>query len=219
VAIGYDSPEWRCRQLTRSFLMRLPNATRAVLIATGLALSTVACAGGPGQAAQPQVEEHVQADVTLRGTVTAIDLPARAVTVATEEGTRVFPVDARVEGLERLRIGDVIDLRYHRSVLFDIQPEGAAEPGAYIAEDGHALDGTPADAARVGEQEVTVLAPVVSVDAAAHRFTVRGVDDALHVLEAHTPAHREALQRIKVGDMLRVRFREAVAVSVTHPKD
>lgn len=199
--------------------MRMLHATRATLIATGLALSATACATDVARSAPAPVEEVVQAEVAFRGTVSAIDPAARLVTVTGEEGTRVFPVDPRVEGLERLRIGDLVDIRYHRSVLFDIQPEGAAEPGAYIAEDGRVLDDGPGDAARVGEQEVTVLAPVVAVDVAAHRFTVRGVDGEPHALEAHTPEHREALQRIKVGDMLRVRFREAAAVAITHPRD
>lgn len=199
--------------------MNLLHATRAILFATGLALTATAFGTDVERQARPQMEEMVQADVNLRGTVTSIDLDGRLVTVTSEEGTRVFPVDPRVEGLERLRAGDIVDIRYHASVLFDLQPAGAGEPGAYLAEDGRVVDDGPGDAGRVGEQEVTVLAPVVAVDLAAHRFTVRGVDGGLHELAAKTPEHRDALRGIKVGDMLRVRFREAVAVSVTHPRD
>ncbi|MEN1956484.1 hypothetical protein [Luteimonas changyuni] len=182
-------------------------------LAAALALASAAIAGEPsaeaGQATSSDVETMVQAEVAVRGSVTAIDVEKRLVTLDTGTGTRVLPVDPRVTGIDELRVGDVVDVRYHRSVLFDIQPGGSAEPGAYISEGLH-----PSNGGQVGEQEVTVLAAVVEVDAASGAFTVQGPSGNVRTLHAETPEHREAVGRIKVGDLLRVRFREGLAVSV-----
>ena len=159
------------------------------------------------------VETIVQAEVAVRGVVTAIDVEQRLVTLDTATGTRELPVDPRVADFEHLHVGDVIDVSYHRSLLFDIQPAGSAEPGAYIAEKGRMADRDEGVPARIGEQEVTVLAEVIEVDAQAGSFSVRGPGGSVRTLHAEKPAHIEAVGRIRVGDMLRVRFREGLAVS------
>ena len=187
--------------------------------ALALVLGIVAGGGaGPAGAQTPaasaestSVETVVEAEVAVRGIVTAIDAAQRLVTLDTGTGSRVLPVDPRVADLDRLQVGDVIDVRYHRSVLFDIQPAGSAEPGAYIAEEGH---GDDAHAGRVGVQEVTVLATVVEVDGHAGSFSVQGPGGEVRTLHAEKPEHREAVKRIRIGDMLRVRFREGLAVSL-----
>lgn len=189
--------------------------------ALALAMSATACSNADAAGADPaeqgtggQVETIVQAEIAVRGVVSAIDLEGRQLTLDTGAGSRVLPVDPRVAGLDAIRVGDVVDVRYHRSVLFDIQPGGSAEPGAWIAEDGRVGDGRGGAAVVVGEQEVTVLATVVEVDGEAGNFTVQGSAGNVRTLQAETPEHREAVGKIKVGDLLRVRFREGLAVSL-----
>jgi len=195
--------------MTANPAIHLP--TLFVLLA--LAGSCGAAVAG-GQDPQGHVETIVQEEVAVRGVVVAIDAGQRLLTLDTGTGTRVLPVAPRVVGLDTLREGDVIDVRYHRSILFDIQPAGSAEPGAYIAEDGRPVEDGRDGAGRVGEQEVTVLARVVEVDGGAGEFTVQGPSGATRTLHAETPEHREAVRRIRVGDLLRVRFREGLAVSL-----
>jgi len=174
--------------------------------------------GGAGHAAGPMppteevprdVETIVEADATVRGRIAAIDVDERRLTLETGTGTRVLPVDPDVPGLEHLHVGDLVDVRYHRSMLFDIQPAGSGQPGAYMRQDVH-----PVDRGQAGEQEVTVLATVIEVDGAAGAFTVQGATGSVRTLRAEKPEHREAVKRIRVGDLLRVRFREGLAVSV-----
>lgn len=188
-----------------------------------LALATAGCSPAraadsdppaAGQGTGDRVETIVQAEVTVRGVVSAIDVERRQLTLETGTGSRVLPVDPRVAGLDRLSVGDVVDVRYHRSILFDIQPAGSAEAGAWIAEDGRAGDAAEGAPALVGEQEVTVMATVVEVDGEAGSFSVQGPGGDVRTLHARKPAHREAVKRIRVGDLLRVRFREGLAVSL-----
>ena len=194
---------------TTALISRLIPAVAALSLALGAVVGGEARAAG--QAADTAVERVLQAEVSVRGTVTAIDVAQRLVTLDTGTGLRVLPVDPRVADLEHLRTGDVIDVQYHRSILFDIQPAGSAEPGAYIAEDGRMAEGVPG---RIGEQEVTVLATVVEVDGKAGSFSVQGPAGNIRTLHAEKPEHVEAVGRIKVGDLLRVRFREGLAVSL-----
>lgn len=193
---------------------RLTPAAAALVLALGACAGSVAFAAPPAPAPADAVETVLQAEVAVRGTVTAIDAAQRLVTLDTATGARVLPVDPRVADLEHLRVGDVIDVRYHRSVLFDIQPAGSAEPGAYMAESGRRADRDAGVPERIGEQEVMVLAEVIEVDGKAGSFSVKGLDGAVHTLHAEQPAHVAAVGRIRVGDMLRVRFREGLAISL-----
>ena len=198
---------------TTACLARTIPATAALALAIG-AFAGTGAALASGQDAGSRVETVVQAEIAVRGEVTAIDRDARLVTLETGTGSRILPVDPRVADFEHLRVGDVIDVRYHRSVLFDIQPAGSAEPGAYIAEEGRRADRDLGVPARIGEQEVTVLAEVVEVDAERGNFSVQGPDGSVRTLHAEKPDHRAAVGRIRVGDLLRVRFREGLAVSL-----
>ena len=177
-----------------------------------IAWPAAALAAGPAEEAVDMpagVETIVEAAATVRGRVAGIDVGQRRLTLETGTGTRVMPVDPDVPGLERLHVGDLVDVRYHRSILFDIQPAGSGEPGAWLRHDAHPVDGGQA-----GELEVTVLATVIEVDAGAGAFTVQGASGNVRTLRAERPDHREAVGRIRVGDLLRVRFREGTAVSV-----
>ena len=196
--------------------VRLSRFTPAAALAVALAFGSLAGshALASGQEGRPQAETIVQAEVAVRGIVTAIDVGQRLVTLDTASGARELPVDPRVADLEHLRVGDVIDVRYHRSILFDIQPAGSAEPGAYIAEEGRMVDRDQGVAGRIGEQEVTVLAEVIEVDGKAASFTVKGPSGNVRTLHAEKPEHVEAVARIRVGDLLRIRFREGLAMSL-----
>lgn len=196
------------------------HAFLVLLVGAASALGTCAHAGvahlanGPDASDRPTTpagaETLVQDEVALRGVVADIDVEGRRITLDTAAGTRVLPVGPKVPGLDRVRAGDVVDVRYHRSVLFDLQPAGSAEPGAYISESGRPA----AQGGVVGEQQVTVLATVIEVDATAGTFSVQGPSGNVRLLRAETPEHRAAVARIRVGDLLRVRFREGVAVSL-----
>ncbi|GHD67193.1 hypothetical protein GCM10007164_07060 [Luteimonas padinae] len=200
---------------TTARLARTIPATAALALAIGaFAGSGGALASGQEAGTGSRVETVVQAEVAVRGEVTAIDREARLVTLETGTGSRILPVDPRVADFEHLRVGDVIDVRYHRSVLFDIQPAGSAEPGAWIGEEGRTADRDQGVPARIGEQEVTVLAEVVEVDAEHGNFTVKGPNGSVRTLQAEKPEHRAEVGRIRVGDLLRVRFREGLAVSL-----
>src|SRR5690625_765012 len=145
------------------------------VFAIGLLLPLAACAGTGGQPQQQPAaaqEQVVEAEVAWQGTVTAVDADERLLTLRDSEGqVRTVRVDEQVQRLERMQPGDRVEVYYRRSLVFDMQPAGSAEPGAYIWEDEQHPD--PERPGVVDREVVVVLAPLVAVDAAANTISVR----------------------------------------------
>lgn len=189
-------------------------ALKALLPFMLLPLGACASAGQedprePGVAA----ERVVEAEVAWRGKVTAVDADARLVTLRDAGGQeRTFGIDREVQRLDRVQAGDMVEVYYQRSLVFDMQPAGSAEPGAYIWEDEQHPD--PERPGIVDREVVVVLSPLVAVDSQANTISVQGPGGDVHVLDVEQPRHREALSGMQVGDMLRIQFRRLLAVRV-----
>lgn len=156
-------------------------------------------------------ERMVEAEVAWQGRVTDVDAGARLVTLREADGReRTFRIDPEVQRLDQVRVGDMVEVFYQRSLVFDMTPAGSAEPGAYIWQDEQHPD--PERPGVVDREVVTVLAPLVAVDAGAGTISVRGPRGAVRVLEVEEPRHRAALSGLEAGDMLRIQFRRLLAV-------
>lgn len=170
-------------------------------------------AGEP--AAQAPAEERViEAEVAWQGAVTAVDADARLITLRDADGQeRSFRIDEEVQRLDKVQPGDVVEIYYQRSLVFDMQPAGSAEPGAYIWQDEQHPD--PARPGVVDREVVVVLAPLVAVDAQANTISVRGPSGGIRVLDVEQARHREALADLEIGDLLRIQFHRLLAVRIT----
>ena len=190
--------------------MSLSRPPLALSLALTLAMAA-ACSTAPDAETPTEV---AAVEITASGTVTAIDTPNRLITIRNQTNEEVqVHADETVRNFDQIRVGDVVSLDYKRSVAVDIQPAGSAEPGAYIKEDE--------DVAKLGEkpragmsQTVTVLAPILAIDTARNTITVKGPRGNVVELDVIRPEHQARLSQLKVGDILRVAFTEAAAVSV-----
>lgn len=199
--------------------------TATKVLAISLMLPLGACAGTaqerqPVQAVSsteatpaPAEERVVEAEIAWEGTVTAVDSEARLLTVRDAEGEqRTLSIDEQVQRLEQMQAGDRVQVYYRRSLVFDMQPGGSAEPGAYIWQDEQRPD--PDRPGIVDREVVVVLSPLVAVDTAANTLSVRAPNGSVHVLDVEQPRHRAALADLEVGDLLRIQFRKLLAVRV-----
>lgn len=158
-------------------------------------------------------ERVVEAEVAWQGRVTAVDADARLVTLREADGReRSFRIEPEVQRLEQVQVGDLVEVFFQRSLVFDMTPAGSAEPGAYIWQDEQHPD--PERPGVIDREVVVVLAPLVAVDAEAGTISVRGPNGAVRVLDVVEPRHREALPGLEVGDMLRIQFRRLLSVRV-----
>lgn len=190
-----------------------PFRAASPLFAFGLLLPLLAGAGNGDPQIAVTGEQVVEAEVAWQGTVTSVEPGQRLLSLRDAEGReRTVRVDEQVQRLERMRPGDRVEVYYRRSLVFDMQPAGSAEPGAYIWEDEQHPD--PERPGVVDREMVEVLSPLVAVDAAANTISVQAPNGSVHVLDVEEPRHREALSRLSVGDLLRIRFLRLLAVRV-----
>ncbi len=192
-------------------------------LALCLLLPLAACAGvesqgeavpnaGAAQAANAQ-EQMVEAEIAWQGQVTAVDAAQRLVTLRDGQGEeRTFRIEEQVQHLETMQPGDRVEVYFRRSLVFDMQPAGSAEPGAYIWEDRQHPD--PDRPGVVDREVVVVMSPLVAIDTGASTISVESPNGSIQVLEVREPRHREALHGLEVGDLLRIQFRRVLAVRV-----
>lgn len=202
---------------------------KTTVVASSLVLCLLVPLGGcAGNASQPSAspaieaasaqpastsEEVVEAEIAWEGQVTAVDVGARLVTLRDEQGEeRTFRIEEQVQRLDTMEVGDRVQVYFQRALVFDMQPAGSAEPGAYIWEDAQHPD--PERPGVIDRELVVVLAPLVAIDTSAHTLSVRAPNGEIHVLEVREPRHQQALPSLEVGDLLEIQFRRVLAVRV-----
>lgn len=169
--------------------------------------------GAQAAAGTGSSEQIVETEISWQGTVTAVDAGERLVTLRDARGEeRTFRIEEQVQRLESMQVGDRVEVYFQRSLVFDMQPAGSAEPGAYIWEDEQHPD--PERPGVLDRELVVVVAPLVAIDTAANTLSVRSPNGSIQVLEVREPRHREALAGLQVGDLLQIQFRRVLAVRV-----
>lgn len=153
---------------------------------------------------------------SVEGTITAIDLPSRTVTVQTSDGRTVRgKVSDAVGGLETVRTGDRIVAAYEQKLSFVLSGPNAATPsdrmsGTSITTGGATL---PTGAANVRAVATWV---VVSTNTSAN--TISMVDPGggrIETFDVNNPDGRMMLPKVKPGDKLTASLIENVFAAVT----
>ena len=145
------------------------------------------------------------------GTVTAIDKGTRTVTLKTDAGeTRSFQVSDEVQGFDKLKKGDKVDVDYTESIAIAMLPKGTQ----LSASDQAAATKTGEGAGAAGRQ-VTVSAKVLSVDTANNTVTLKGPKGNVETVEVQDPNNQAKLPSLKAGQVMQFTYTEAMAVSVT----
>ena len=155
----------------------------------------------------------VMADVVkTTATVVAIDSGTRAVTLKRQDG-KVITIIAgeEVRNFAQLKVGDRVEAEYGRALALELRKGASAKSSASetAATLGAPQGQKPAGAA---VREVTVLADVVAVDAAAKVVTLRGPAGNQMDLLVRDPAQ---LANIKKGDQVQAVYTESFAVKVS----
>jgi hypothetical protein len=167
---------------------------------------------GPASA-QKQVSSG---EITLRGTVEAVDQTARTVSIRGEKGN-VVTIDIPQSGtsIDQLQTGDVVTVRYHDRV--NVRRKPAGEPAVDRTDPPVSAEGAQVPgmlpAATVVSQRVTTVT-ITGWDPSTRVVTFTGPTGATytrHVVETVDPA---LVADLKVGDRADVTRTEAVNLSV-----
>jgi hypothetical protein len=178
-------------------------------LALALSGSPAFAESGADQAGTPVA--HSSATEHGSGTVTAIDKGTRTVTLKTDAGeTRSFQVSSDVQGFDKLKKGDKVDVDYTESIAIAMLPKGSK----LSTSDQAAATRTGEGVGAAGRQ-ITVSAKVISVDTANNTVTLKGPKGNVETVDVQDPENQAKLPGLKAGQVMQFTYTEAMAVSVT----
>lgn len=187
----------------------------AVLATGGCQSTPPAEAAAPARAASGPFTAASQR-INLQGEITALDKATRAITVTGSDGGSLeFVAGPDVRNFSQLRVGDRVSLDYEAAVALELQPAGSAQVGVSTAQGGTVAPvGTRPGGTKAST--VSLVTEVVAVDPVANTIALRGPRGNTQIIAVEREDLRAKLPNVKRGDLLRISYTEAVAVSV-HP--
>ncbi len=157
---------------------------------------------------KPAMVEQVD---EVSATVTAVDLPARLVTLRGPDG-KLFTVEAgeEVRNLPQIGVGDRVSVRYYEAIAAELAKPG--QQAAVSAEVTRAPLGAKPGAGM--SQQVTDNVRIDAVDPTTHTVSFTGSEGHSQTITVRDPKMQDFLKSLKVGDQVAVTYTEAVAISV-----
>jgi hypothetical protein len=151
--------------------------------------------------------------VSMQGTVTAINAETREITLmGTDGGLVTMTAEEEVERFDEIAVDDVIKFDYYtymKAEFRDPTPEEVAEPVQMIAEAGKAPEGID-PAAVVG----AVVKAVVTIEALNRPFMLATVSGPNGNYVSIPMEDEELMKELHIGEVLILTYAEAVAVAL-----
>ena len=162
-------------------------------------------------AAKPAIGEARQ--VTVRGTISAVDKDNRTVTLKGPKGRTITIEVADPAKLDALKVGDPVVGTYVEALAIEVKKAGSGAPGASIQEQrvGSKPGENPAGA--IGRQ-VTVTATITAVNTKAPSVTIKGPKGNVETVKVKDAKN---LANVKVGDLVEITYTQALAVALDKP--
>jgi hypothetical protein len=170
----------------------------------------------PDNRVQPPEGINTASLIEVVATVTAIDMEKRLVTIEGPDGDSiVVKASEKVKNLSQVEVGDKVIIKYFKSVTADIVKLGKDEMlGTEVigAKASAPLGEKPAGA---GVVEMTRRVEVVFVDPIQKYISVRDPDRGLRKVSLkESPDLQHYLNELKKGDVIQVRYTDAMAIEV-----
>lgn len=152
---------------------------------------------------------------TATATVTNIDRKTRFVTLKGENG-KEFTIEAgpEVRNFDQLKTGDQVTATFQAATALELLPADGATIGVEASgSTERAPKGSMPGA--TAEQAISVTSRLTALDLKNHTVTLTGPDGKQRVINVKDPARQARMNMLKVGQMVRVTYVEAIAVTVT----
>jgi hypothetical protein len=166
------------------------------------------------QPAPAPVGEGQLIEVTAK--VEDVDVAKRLITIKGPQGRVVVSkVDPKVENLDKVKVGDEVQIKYYRAALQEAEKlDPSAKRGGTVTESG-AVTGTVGDKpAGIAGREVRETVEVLDVDPYKKAVAFRGMDGKYREISVDAPHLEHWLEDLKKGDKVRVAYVEALAIMV-----
>jgi len=184
---------------------------QVVLFALAIGVGAIAQEKATAKAKPEAKRERV---VTLTGTVEAVDMANRVVTIKGSKGRVVdLKVGDQAKNLDQVKVGDKVVAKYYESVAYRLMKPGEAE-GAKAEQAVAGAKPGEAPAGVVAEQ-VTVTATVEEISPKKTFVTLKGPDGKMVHVKVMDPKNIEGL---KAGDKVVITYTQALAIALDKPK-
>lgn len=183
----------------------LKHVQLTLLMLVSMVLSATVVSAQPGDVVREQI--------TLRGTVQAVDQAARTVTIRGDRGNVVtLDIAKSVVPFDQLQVGDVVSVAYYDRVSVRLKPAG--EPAVDRIEPPVATPtGSTLPGATVASQRVTTVT-ITSWDPAQRVVTFTGPTGIEYSRRLLDTTDARVMAGLKVGDRVDVTRTEAVRLAV-----
>jgi len=205
---GNPTPDMEIRM--RSNVCTLILAAASLAPSALLAQPLVPAAGGATITATAPGKGVAERVAQITASVEAVDSAKRTVTLKGPAGDTVtLPVGSEVPNFDRIRVGDLVVVRYLEALTLELKKRGTAE---LVRTDRDVTEKVPPDErpAAIDAREVHVVADVIAVDALTQTVRLRGPTRVVD-LRVQDP---EQFKLVAVGDQVEATYTEAVAISV-----
>ena len=171
-----------------------------------VAAAVVVTMASPAMAQSKTVKSEMR---TETGTVEAIDVPTRTVTLKKADGTFVTTVAGPdIARFAELKLGDTVNVRYYDNVVIRVKQPGEAETVSGTKGTTGSEQVLPGG---TRAKQVTVTATITAIDPNMPSITFTGPNGWKYSSKVQDTA---ALATVKVGDKVDIVWTEAVLVSV-----
>jgi Cu/Ag efflux protein CusF len=152
--------------------------------------------------------------VTLTGTVEAVDLANRVVTIKGSNGRTIdLKVGEEAKNLDQVKVADKVVAKYYESIAFRMKKPGEAEGVTAEQAVGAAKPGELP--AAVLANQVTVTATVADISPKKTYVTLKGPEGKTVDVKVRDPQN---LKKVKVGDQVVITYTQAFAIALDKPK-
>jgi hypothetical protein len=157
------------------------------------------------------VTRSVSQQMSVTATIENVDKKNRKLTLKDPDGDDVtVHVPKEVQGFDKLKAGEAIDITYREGLAMTLLPGGAGEApdlqektvGSHDVGNG------------VMAREITASATVTHVDTKNNKVTVKGPNGNVNTIKVEDPDIQQRLKNVKPGDVIQLTYSEAVATSL-----
>ena len=150
------------------------------------------------------------------GTVVKIDKKTRAITFKNKEGESKFVAGPEIKNFDQIKNGDQVNVTYELAVAIELiktKSDGIRSKVETNTITDSKINEKPSE---VIANKTTIIADIVAVDRDKKLVSVKGPSGKITTAIVKNPA---LLADVKVGEQVKVIYYDAMAASITAPKN
>ena len=152
-----------------------------------------------------EVSQIIEASAKVKD----IDYKTRRITLENKGDTTSFVVGKEVEKFDQIKKGDTVNVTYYEALAYSIEKGGTAQQAMESNESWKSGPGE--QPAAINAREINAKVTISKIDKKANTVTFKNAKGDTKTIKVQ---HPERLNEIKVGDVVNITYKEAVAVKV-----